>query len=550
MKYKILIVAITLAFYACDSSNSEKGKNKSSGNTEESNKKVTKRNYYINKQNSYSEFFFDSSELVKYITSNSLNDSLSRRMISFYNNRNYQYAWFTGTGPTEQARGFWNMYEYYLSSEPNKVVADKAMMETMDRFIASDDTSWTGKEKDLLSTELKMTDHFIRFYLSNIDKGYIKRKEMEKFVPYVKSDAIQLADSLLQKKHKDDKYYEDVNKTYGALKDYLGKYMAVQKGGGWPIVNATAKQLNVKTASPLVSLLKKRLYLSGDLAISDTTTMWNDTLASAIKNFQVRHGYTPTGQLTEQQLKDMNVPVDIRIQQLLINMGRTQWVIDQPKGKFIVVNIPEFIFHLTERGQKVFDMPVVVGKEGHNTMMFTGNLNQIVFSPYWNVPYSIVQKEILPAVDKDPNYLAKNNMEINGTLGNGIPAVRQLPGEKNSLGKVKFLFPNSFDIYFHDTPAKSLFEKDKRAYSHGCIRLSEPTKLAEYLLKDSPEWTPEKINAAMNAGEEKYVKLKEPVPVLISYYTAWVDENGFLHFAEDIYGHDKLQAGKIFTNAF
>ena len=131
--------------------------------------------------------------------------------------------------------------------------------------------------------------------------------------------------------------------------------------------------------------------------------------------------------------------------------------------------------------------------------------------------------------------------------GAGIPEIRQLPGSFNSLGRVKFLFPNSFNIYFHDTPAKSLFDKDKRAYSHGCIRLSDPEKMANYVLKDNTEWSPESIKSAMNSQEEKYVKLKNPIPVLITYYTAWVDENNLLHFADDIYGHDKAVIEKMFT---
>ena len=153
-------------------------------------------------------------------------------------------------------------------------------------------------------------------------------------------------------------------------------------------------------------------------------------------------------------------------------------------------------------------------------MMFRGDLNQIVFSPYWNVPSSIVTKEILPAMEKNPNYLEKENMEITGKDADGVPEIRQKPGPKNSLGQVKFLFPNSFNIYFHDTPAKELFNRDKRAYSHGCIRLSEPEKMANYLLRNDPSWPPEKISAAMNSGDQKFVKLKDPVPVFITYYTA------------------------------
>ena len=199
-----------------------------------------------------------------------------------------------------------------------------------------------------------------------------------------------------------------------------------------------------------------------------------------------------------------------------------------------------------EGGKKVFDMVVVVGKEGHNTMMFYGDLNQVVFSPYWNVPESIVRNEILPEMNKNSNYLAEQNMEIVNSDGE-YPEIRQRPGGDNALGKVKFLFPNSFNIYFHDTPSKSLFEKDKRAFSHGCIRLKEPEKMANYVLRNQPEWTPEKISEAMNSGEEKFVKVKDPIPVIVTYYTAWADENGRLNFREDIYEHDSKLAKKMFN---
>jgi murein L,D-transpeptidase YcbB/YkuD len=190
-------------------------------------------------------------------------------------------------------------------------------------------------------------------------------------------------------------------------------------------------------------------------------------------------------------------------------------------------------------------MPVVVGKEGHTTVLFSDALEYVVFSPYWNIPPSIVRNEILPAMNRNSNYLAKNNMEITGK-SNGIPEIRQRPGPSNSLGLVKFLFPNSFNIYFHDTPAKSLFEQDNRAFSHGCIRLGDPVWMANYLLQDEPEWTPEKIKAAMNAGTEKTVKLKTPVPVIITYYTAWIGEDGQLQFRDDIYGNDKNVERKMF----
>jgi murein L,D-transpeptidase YcbB/YkuD len=226
-------------------------------------------------------------------------------------------------------------------------------------------------------------------------------------------------------------------------------------------------------------------------------------------------------------------------------MDRMRWMPTEPAGQLIVVNIPEFVLHVYEDKKKAFDMNVVVGKEGNNTISFSGDLSTVVFSPYWNVPPSIVKSEILPKIASNSNYLAEQNMEQVGTEGD-LPKIRQLPGEGNSLGKVKFLFPNSFNIYFHDTPAKSLFAKDKRAYSHGCIRLAEPEKMAQYLLRNDPEWTPDKIAEAMNGGEEKYVKLKKAIPVIITYYTAWVNEEGLLNFRDDIYNHDEDLLRKMF----
>jgi murein L,D-transpeptidase YcbB/YkuD len=282
---------------------------------------------------------------------------------------------------------------------------------------------------------------------------------------------------------------------------------------------------------------------------TDSSNVFTDTLEMGVKSFQARYGFTPDGVIGAQVLKEMKVPAIVRLEQIMMNLERMRWIPQNSQGRLIIVNIPEFKLHMYDGKQKAFDMNVVVGKVGHNTMMFNGDLNQVVFSPYWNVPESIVEKEILPSLASNPGYLESQNMEQIGMNGD-LPDIRQRPGPGNALGKVKFLFPNSFNIYFHDTPSKSLFEKDKRAFSHGCIRLAEPEKMANYVLRDQPEWTPERINAAMNAGTEKFVKVKDPIPVVITYYTAWVDDQGRLNFRDDIYAHDKKLAEKMFVKAF
>ena len=540
-KIFIVIVASGSVFIACNentSANEETIK-------KEAEKKVSERDRGINSTNSYSDLFFDSTELESFITQKKLDDSIARRMRSFYNTRNYEFAWFSSNGLTEQARGFWNLHDYVTAYEVDSSLKDKKLQKRMDNLITEDELSVSASDKSFMNTELTLTEHFIKYMLNNYEKGYVKRKEMERFIPRKKEDPLALADSLVTKKHKDDKYFEDVNESYKSLKDQLAKYLEIAKNGGWPQVTSVKKSLKKGRSSPEIAVIKKILLATGDLTVADTSQIFSDTLELAVKNFQERHGYKPSGIISDSIIKEMNVPVVKRIQQILMNMDRTRWLASEPKGNLIVVNIPEFVLHLYEGKQKVFDIDVVVGKEGHNTMMFNGDLNQVVFSPYWNVPTSIVTKELLPSMAKNRNYLASQNMEITGEE-DGVPVIRQLPGAKNALGKVKFLFPNSFNIYLHDTPSKSLFEKDKRAYSHGCIRVKEPEKLANYILRNQPEWTPEKIREAMNSGDEKFVKVKDPIPVVITYYTAWVDEQGRLNFRGDIYGHDANLAGKMF----
>ena len=543
LTYAVFVGSLFIACNAQDSETSE------SSQEAKAKKNVSKREYSITKGNSYSDLFLDSAVVENFITQKNIPDSFARRIRSFYNTRNYQFAWFTSNGLTEQARGFWNLHDYHTTYNHDTLLHSKALQKTMDNITVEENLSVSGSSKNYINTEITLTQHFIQYMLHEYADGYVKRKEMERFIPRKKEEAMYLADSLLTKKHKDDKYFEDINESYRALKDQLGRYYEIAKKGGWPFIDAAEKKKYKKgDSSVVIANIKKQLALTGDMPAGDTSAFFTDTLVLGVKNFQKRFGYTADGIITAALIKEMNVPAKKRVEQLLINMGRMRWMPNRPSGDFILVNIPEFVLHLYNDKQKVFDMNVVVGKEGHNTMMFTGDLNQVVFSPYWNVPPSIVKNEILPAIEKNPDYLASQNMEITGEEG-GLPVVRQLPGPDNSLGKVKFLFPNSFNIYFHDTNAKSLFSKDKRAYSHGCIRLQEPVKMAEYLLRHQPEWTSERIHEAMNSGEEKYVKLKDLIPVFITYYTAWVDETGQLNFREDIYDHDAKLAAKMFPGA-
>ncbi len=510
----------------------------------ENKKQVTARDYSVTKANAYNDMFLDSMAMERYITNRQLSDKkISRRIRSFYNARNYQYAWFSTNGLTEQTRFFWNQYDYALNHLKDTTLTDSKFNKQAERYINMEKMTANTKDTSILNTEFGFTENFIRYINSTYEKGYVKRKEQEKFIPIKKTDPLAMADSLLNKKHKDEKYYEDVNEMYGGLKKNLQLYYTVAKNGGWPSITPGKASLKIGADDANIPLIKKRLQLTQDLPGTDTSRIFNDTLELAVKKFQRRHGYKEDGVITTGLVKDMSVPATKRLMEILINMDRMRWMPQKPVGNLIVVNLPEFMLHVYDGNKKLFDMVVVVGKVGNNTMMFNGDLSQIYFSPYWNIPASIIEKEINPAIARNPNYLESKNME---NVGNGI---RQKPGPGNSLGKVKFIFPNSFNMYFHDTPAKSLFTQDKRAFSHGCIRLSDPQKMAEWLLRNDPEWDTEKIVFAMNQTKEKLVKIKQPVPVFIIYYTAWVDNEGQLNFRDDVYKHDNELMQKMFITS-
>lgn len=506
-------------------------------------KKVTDRDYSITEENAYNDLFLDSLAMERYISNRNLADKkISRRIRSFYNARNYQYAWFSSEGVTEQTRFFWNQYDYAVSYLKDTTLQNSDFYKSVENVVNRETLKVSKADSAVLNTEFALTEYFIRYINSTYEKGYVKRKEQEKFIPIKKQNPMVIADSLLTKKHKDDKYYEEVNSLYAGLKKSLQVYYNIAKAGGWPNIPSIKSSIKPGTEHEAIPLIRKRLTITGDMpAESDTTNMYTDTLVAGVKKFQKRYGYKEDGIITAGLVKDMNVTVRERIMQILLNMDRMRWMPQQPDGYLIIVNIPEFMLHVYNKHEPVFDMVVVVGKVGHNTMMFNGDLQQIVFSPYWNVPASIIKNEIMPAIARNPNYLASKNME---KVGAGI---RQKPGPGNALGKVKFIFPNSFNMYFHDTPSKSLFSRDKRAFSHGCIRLSEPQKMAEWLLRDDAGWNTDKVVAAMNKSYETPVKLKEPIPVFIIYYTAWVDHDGLLNFRDDVYDHDKQLIKKMFT---
>ncbi|HEX7692098.1 MAG TPA: L,D-transpeptidase family protein [Sediminibacterium sp.] len=507
-------------------------------NSEKVEEDVYARDYSITKENAYNDIFLDSAGFEKFIADNAMVDSISENMRDFYNMRNFEYAWFDSKGLTEQALGFRSLHKFKTDS------VNKKLDQQLDNLLLHD-KKIDPTDPVIMGIELQLTRRFVQFILDSYKDDNIGLRNLESFIPIKKQDVFTLADSLLSQKSENAEKFAKINPFYSGLRGQLQKYLDIAKKGNWDTVPLTKTRYKVGKNFPEILHIKNRLAATGELAVADTSTMFTPELEEAIKKYETTHGMSPDGKIGPVLIKSLNVSATDRVKQLLVNMERMRWMPIRKEGKLLMVNIPEFTLHVTEGENHVKHMPVVVGKEGHTTVLFSDALEYVVFSPYWNIPPSIVRNEILPAMSRNGNYLAKNNMEITGK-SNGIPEIRQKPGPSNSLGLVKFLFPNSFNIYFHDTPAKSLFEQDNRAFSHGCIRLGDPVWMANYLLQDEPEWTPEKIKAAMNAGTEKTVKLKTPVPVIITYYTAWIGEDGQLQFRDDIYGNDKNVERKMF----
>jgi L,D-transpeptidase YcbB len=543
-KITFYFAVVTLFATGCKDQNTSNStvQQKSAGSQTSSATIVAPRDISINKDNAYNDIFLDSNDVEKFIVAEKLNNAQAISIRSFYNVRNFEYAWFASTGLIEQSFSFHSLF----CTENDCDLFNKSLEKRLDKLRIDEDSTIEAKDPSTIKTELQITQRFIDYARDNYKDMDISAADLGTYIPAKKQSILALADSLLAT-NTDNKNYASLNESFRLLKAPLQKYSAIARGGGWPMIPAGAKKYSTGNTAKAIPVIKKRLQITGELPGTDTSALFDSQLETAVKTYQLAHGYKPTGIITTSLIKDMNIPALARVQQLLINMQRMRWMPTRPEGKLIIVNIPEFELYVDSGKNITFQMDVVVGAEGHNTTMFSGNLSTVVFSPYWNVPPSIVKKEILPAMERNKNYLEKKDMEITGHEG-GLPVIRQRPGNKNALGKVKFLFPNSFDIYMHDTPDKEFFKRSGRSLSHGCIRLSDPVKMANYLLQDSKKWTPQKIDSAMNSGDEQFVKIPHPVPVIITYYTSWVDDKGTLRFADDIYGHDSKMAVKMFSD--
>ena len=488
--------------------------------------------------NSVSDIPLDSALIAPFFKTYPTLKKYEKDLVEIYRNYNFNYIWFDEKGIVEYAN---SLYSKVLDIEDEGISSTFPFQRNIDDIFKDNiKNAREHPEAELLLTSLYL------FYVDEVYKGIDHKttKNIGWLLPRKKVNYTTLLDSIISD-------YKLLNEDslvlfsqYYKLRDALKQYRAIEQNGGWiPIeLEKDHKAYKPNDSSKVIQQIRDRLFITGEIKQNSQSNIYDAELVDAIKIFQLHNGYKPDSVILTEHIEAMNVPVGEYIKTIVVNMERCRWISPEffKAEEFIFVNIPSYRMNFIRGGNTEFDSPVVVGDEMTETVIFAGKMSYIVFSPYWNLPKSIIEKEVKPGIEKNKNYLKSHNMEWN----NG--EVRQLPGKNNSLGLVKFMFPNSNDIYLHDSPAKSLFNKEDRALSHGCVRVGKARELALLILKEDKGWSPEKIDAAMNAGKESVYTLKSKIPVYIGYFTAWVDEQGQINFYKDIYERDDRLATLLF----
>ncbi|MGC3943513.1 MAG: L,D-transpeptidase family protein [Chryseolinea sp.] len=507
---------------------------------------------------------------------------VAAKAASLYKAKGYQTIWFLDRGPSPL---FFTAHEILKDAALHGLDPAAYIDSNLEQRI--DDLYKNGADSSTLAQlDLDFTDRFLLFTthvgegrvvsVAN-GKGVWKRsplgiaKDVEILSAVTTGDDLRTAIQRIQPQ----------NEQYARLQQALAFYRSIERYDNEPV--SIPSSLKPGDRSVVIPLLRKRLaHLNGKLSpaqepstdslkstVAQESTsnnpaldslVYDSELAAAVQLFQRRHGLTPDGVIGDRTLRFMNQRIADRVGQIALNMDRLRWMPAINSDRYLLVNIPDYKLTVYEGANRAFDMRVIVGSSSTPTPIFNDQLNHIVFSPTWTVPTSIIKNEIIPNLRKDSTYYSEKNfviykqdVQIDPALENWKDPninpyqlrVVQNPGTDNSLGSVKFMMPNNMSVYLHDTPSRRLFAKDFRALSHGCIRLHEPAKLAEYLLRDQQGWDATRITKAMSGSSPATILLKKRYPVFLTYQTAWVDDDGLLQFREDIYGHDKVQVKQL-----
>lgn len=483
-------------------------------------------------------------------------DGESQILNGFYGRQDFRAIWFTGGGATARARLFLNRLgragEHGLDPEDYGYAS-----------LAAGAKAFSSGNRAAL--EVAMSRAFAR-YAADVNAGRIhpNRRVPGVYIRPVRPDPERLL--VAAAATKDFAKYVDTlsprTPQYARLLKAMAYYRGIAKRGGWQPV-APGPTLKPGISDPRVAQIKARLRIVGDLkAKGATPNLYTPALVAAVKRFQYRHGLEQDGNVGKATLTAMNVPAAKRIDQMSLNLERRRWMPDDLGDKYVFVNIADQYLKLVTRAHSakpktIHTARVVVGRRYFQTPIFSGTMRYLRFNPHWNVPQSIARREMLPKIKKNPGYLAANHyllltrpvdnqsavsassVDWNGLSRSNFPYfIRQKPGPWNALGEVIFMFPNPHNIFIHDTTARSLFGRNQRSFSHGCIRLQNPHKFGLMVLKANGGWTRKRIDALVKTRKERQINLKVRLPVHITYLTAWSNKDGTHHFRRDIYGRD------------
>jgi len=462
-------------------------------------------------------------------------------LLPFYAGRNYQPAWLDANGKPSPAAA--ELIEALGEVDRDGLrPSNYHHAQLQKQLIALQQHNDASDTRSLTDFDLLFTDAFLT-YGSHLLSGRLSPRTVDRdweIKPRSQDLAVVLQEALTQGSIIESlKTLRPQAKGYVELRKKLHMYRRIEQEGGWPRVT---RKTSKKT-------LRARLKASGDLSGQ------GETIAKALRRFQKRHGLAETGTANAATRTALNVPISKRIQQIELNLERWRWLPDDFGARHILVNIPSYKMQVFEDGEIVLESKAVVGRKERQTPTFSANMEYLVMSPKWYVPRSIAVKDKLPKLRRNPNALKRQRIRIYNSAGKEINPtsvnwravnsrnfnyrLRQDAGPRNALGRIKFMFPNRHSVYLHDTPSRKLFNRNQRTYSSGCIRISKPLELAEYLLKHDPKWNKKRIKKVSTSGRQRVVHLPKEVPVYLLYWTAWVDEEGLLNFRNDIYKRDK-----------
>ena len=471
----------------------------------------------------------------------------------FYANREFEPAWSNHKNKMDLIESIESAYDEGLDPQDYHLEQIKKYMEK------SKNSKLSQVEK--ADMDLLMTDALI-LYASHLLEGKLEQSELRKKWDVERNQGPSNPDSLLTATlHNRNvkgilEEFKPNNHMYKLLKFHLKKLRAEAENGGWPEVSE-GETLKPGDSDQRILEIRQFLIAVGDLKMKkvDDEEVFDEELEEAVKKFQNRHKLTSDGVIGKGTIEQMKVPIEDRIDMIVLNLERARWVFQQPDEDFLLVNIAGFHVKRITNKKEVFDSRVIVGKYHKETPVFKGVMKYIVMNPTWTLPYSIATHETLPRLKKDPGYLAAKHMEVmdrNGKIlnpatiewseysaGNFPFIIRQKAGPWNALGEVKFIFPNKYSVYLHDTPSRGLFNRQDRAFSHGCIRTEDKWGLLMSLMDDPEVWNMDKVNEILKSGETTTINLPKPINIYLIYLTAAVDQENNLMFMKDIYKRDK-----------